>query len=625
MYGNDWFAEAESIEADGSSGVRVSIDSQATVEPGEPPESGVRTEWWVWEAPADGLYTWRLGDSGESSPRYPMMRVSGYSGTDFDNLELVAETGPGAPYDFLIDATGGERYSMAVGFAGNDIAAFEQSYASASLTWGSTPDNDSLMGATALSGVSGSIAGSNAFATTGRGDRSATLGRSTLWWTYEALESGWVRFSVEGEGGPWALTVQRESEDGPGLEVIASSGWQRSEGNAVEVLAELEGGVAYTLALGTRGAGRGGEFRLRWEEAEAPAWLRYVGRLADGDRDSGGESVVIRGTGDLALNGSGNALYLGSRIGLQVFERDGVTGGLDQVQVLETGFDLASAQLIWDPNRDRLLANNCAGWHSFESANGGPRMTDEGELVAIEDPGTCAESLLMDETGSHVYRLGGRRLETFAVEPEGGLRFVEEHSLRWGIPSFALTQDGRHVFVATGSTLWVFDRDPQSGMLSRNEFVHEFGSFWSDRPSPMAISDDGAYLFLFRGGANSVHVFSLADPSSPEHAADLAKFWDASSAWERCRFADARGDSATLDVLCPGLAITARWDPEAGDLIGTDFITPRAADRFNGAPVPEFDGPTGAVATADDTYLYVSTPAQGILVFARVGGTIETD
>ena len=623
LHGNDWFAEAESIGDDGSVGARVAIESRWTVEPGEPPESGVRTGWWAWEAPADGLYTWRLGDSGESSPRYPMMRVSAYSGTDFDNLELIAETGPGAPYDFLIDAAGGERYSIAVGFAGNDIAAFELWYASASLTWGSTPDNDSMTGATALSGVSGSITGSNAFATTGRGDRSATLGRSTLWWTYEAPESGWVRFSVEGEGGPWALTVQRE--DGPGLEVIASSGWQRSEGNAVEVLAELEGGVTYTLALGTRGAGRGGEFTLRWEATEAPAWIRYAGRLADGDRDSRGESVVIRGPGDLAANGGGSALYLGSRIGLQVFERDRVTGGLDQVQVLESGFDLASARLVWDSNRDRLLANDCDGWRSFEPVDGGLRVTDEGQLSVLEDPGTCPEIVLMDQAGSNVYRVGDQRLQTFAVEPEGGLRFVEEHPLRWGIPSSAMSHDGRHLYIATGSSLLVYDRDPQTGMLSQNEFEHGFDSSWSDRPSPMAVSDDDAHLFLFRGGAHRIHVFSLEDPSSPEHTAELPRFWDTNWEWERCGFADVRGDSATLDVLCPGLAITARWDPEAGDLAGTDFITPRTADRFNGAPMPEADGLTGMVATADDAYLYASTRAHGILIFSRVGDISETD
>ncbi|MDE0001601.1 MAG: hypothetical protein OXQ29_02760, partial [Rhodospirillaceae bacterium] len=273
----------------------------------------------------------------------------------------------------------------------------------------------------------------------------------------------------------------------------------------------------------------------------------------------------------------------------------------------------------------RLLANHCDGWHSFEPVNGGPWMTDEGGLAAIEDPHTCAEGLLMDETGSHVYRVGGVRLETFAVEPEGGLRLVEEHSLRGGIPSFAMSNDGRHVYVATGPALWVFDRDQQTGMLSRNGFVHEVGTWYSDRPNPLAVSDDDAYLFLFRGGSNRAHVFSLENPSSPEHRAELSEFWDAEWGWERCGFADVRGDSATLDVLCSGLAITARWNPESGDLVGTDFVTPRTADRFNGAPMPEFDELRGVVATADDANLYVSTPAHGILVFSRVGGIDETD
>ena len=616
LYGNDWFAEAESIGDNGSSSANVTINSRATVEPGEPPASGVRTQWWVWEAPADGTYTWRLEDAGESSPRYPMMRVSVFAGSAFDALELVAESGPGAPFDFQIDATGGERYSIAVGYASDDIAAIEQSYASATFRWGMTPDNDTLTGAAALTGVSGSIMRSNAFATTGRGERSATLGRSTLWWSYEAPESGWVRFSAEGDGGPWALTVHRDSADGLGLEVIASSRWQRSDGNAVEVLVELEAGVTYTLALGTRAAGRGGEFTLGWEETEVPAWLRYVGRLADGDRDSRGEAVVIRGAGDIALNGSGNALYLGSRIGLHVFERDRVTGRLDQVQVLETDINLAGALLIWDRNRDRLLANDCGDWHVFEPVDGELRMTDEGELPASEDPGTCAENLLLDEAGLNVYRVGDQRLETFAFGPEGDVGFVEEHTLRRGIPSSAMTNDGRNVYIATGGYLWVYNRDPQSGTLTRNEFEYDFGSWYSDRSSPLAVSDDDAYLFMSRGGSNRVHVFSLENPSSPEHLADLSNFWGAN--WKRCGFADVRSDSETVDVLCPGLAITVRWNPQAGELVGTDFITPRTADRFNGASMPEFGGLKGTAATADDANVYVSTPAHGILTFARV-------
>ena len=45
--GNDDFAGAEQIPGEASSSHGVGIDSQATVEPGEPVESGIRTKWWT--------------------------------------------------------------------------------------------------------------------------------------------------------------------------------------------------------------------------------------------------------------------------------------------------------------------------------------------------------------------------------------------------------------------------------------------------------------------------------------------------------------------------------------------------------------------------------------------------
>ena len=150
---------------------------------------------------------------------------------------------------------------------------------------------------------------------------------------------------------------------------MASDRWQRYDN---EVLLEAQAGVRYTIALGVRGNGQGGEFTMRWEEAEDPGWLRHAGRLADGDRDSRGSMVEIRDPGDIAIDDSGSQLYLASGIGLQVFDRDAVTGRLDHAQLLETDFDLVSAALLWDPHGDRLLATACGAWRSFARNGGGP-------------------------------------------------------------------------------------------------------------------------------------------------------------------------------------------------------------------------------------------------------------
>ena len=64
------------------------------MEPGEPVETGVRTKWWVWEAPGDGYYTWRLRDTGEVVPTYSKLRVTVFTGSSIEDLQLVAESGP---------------------------------------------------------------------------------------------------------------------------------------------------------------------------------------------------------------------------------------------------------------------------------------------------------------------------------------------------------------------------------------------------------------------------------------------------------------------------------------------------------------------------------------------------
>ena len=101
------------------------------------------------------------------------------------------------------------------------------------------------------------------------------------------------------------------------------------ESDAIEVIFRAEAGARYTIRLGARGAAPGGEFTLRWGESEIPVWLRYAGRLADGDLDTNGTSVQLRSPSSLALNDRGTALYAASRLGLQVFERDPGTGNLN--------------------------------------------------------------------------------------------------------------------------------------------------------------------------------------------------------------------------------------------------------------------------------------------------------
>ena len=209
---NDDIVDAEPIESAPSSEHVIDVDLDSTVEPGEPVETGVRTKWWVWEAPEDGYYTWRLKDTGEVVPTYSKLRVTVFTGSSIEDMQLVAESGPDAvPADFVLRAVGGQRYWISAGFPAGDITAYTQRTASARVIWGPTPVNDSLSSAVPLVGSAGSITGSNRFATIERGERPSALGHSSLWWTYEAPAAGWYRFWIDEFYAPWVLAVYQDA------------------------------------------------------------------------------------------------------------------------------------------------------------------------------------------------------------------------------------------------------------------------------------------------------------------------------------------------------------------------------------------------------------------------------
>ena len=620
--GNDDLVDAEEMPGEASSSHRVGIDDRATVEPGEPVESGIRTNWWVWTAPSDGQYAWRIDELTRptSGPANRVM-VSVWTGEHLSELQLVTTNGAWMSTAFDFDAVEGTRYWISVGLPAADQWAFTSNHwqnTEVTLVWGPTPNNDKVSGAATLEGASGSISGSNAFATGAQGERLDVLGRSTLWWTYEAPASGWVRFAVDGDGGTWALTVHRESADELGdLEVVGASRWQRSDG---EVLFEAREGVRYTIALGVRGGSLGGEFTLRWEEADDPGWLRYAGRLADGDRDSRGNPVEVRGPGALAMDASGAALYLASELGLQVFERDPTTGELGQVQLLESDFDLARAALLWDPHRNRLVADNCNAWRAFAPVDDGLELVDHGDLAAIGDPRRCSQggqTLMMDGDGSNLYRVAPHQksLARFHVDGGGGLRFASEESVRMAV----LSNDGDHLYAANLNQLLVFTRSATTGELSQTDF-EEAIDVWCCERKPLAITDDDAYLYVFDRGGERANLFSLEDPLNPERLATLPQFWPQAfrgGTWsDYCQFAITRNDGG-VDVFCAGLVFTTRWDTEAQRLDGVDWISASHNDRFNGPPMPDFHAPTGFAASPDGRYIYLSTPSHGIVVLGR--------
>ncbi len=612
---NDDVLGAELIESARSSRYVIGVSSRSTVEPGEPVETGVRTKWWMWDAPEDDRYTWRLGGSA-----YPRLRVAVFDGESVEALGLVAEIGPdAAPFDFVFDAVRGQRYWISAGFAAGDVLSYTRRGAIANITWGPTPDNDDVASASALEGEMGSIAGSNRFATTQRGQRTDVLGHSTLWWTYEAPASGWYRFSLDSFGSSWVLTAHRDSADGlGGLEIIRSSTWQKSLSEPPEVVFYAEAGSRYTIGLGTRGAESGDAFGLRWAQTDAPAWLRYVGELADGDTDSGGETVEMRGLGNLAFNESGEALYLGSSLGLQVFERDSETGGLSLAQSFEDYFRRSA--LLWDTHRTRLLVDDCGTWRAFAQVGDDSTFEDRGELTVAEDPGRCPEDLFMDTSGSSLYRIGDEHIDLFAVENSGDLRFVQTHEAV-GLRRALISSSDSHVYAVTDNALHVYARATETGALTRTDAEIAL----SGTGETLAISADDAHLFVFDRSGERTSLFQLEDPANPVLLDSLGAFWErplfgASS--NTCSFASLREGTLIADVFCASSAFVVQWRSLFKFLAGTDYIANTQPDRFNNH-VPDFAFPVDMAASPDGLHVYLTTDRHGILIFERVGG--ETD
>ena len=622
---NDDIDNAELIESAPSSEHVIGVDRDSTVEPNEPVETGVRTKWWVWEAPGDGQYTWRLTDTGEVVPTYSKLRVTVFTGSSTADLQLVAEAGPdAAPFDFVLQAAAGQRYWIAAGFPAGDITAYTQQAAAAKVTWGLTPSNDNRASAAALASASGSITGSNHFATIERGERTAVLGHSSLWWTYDAPDSGWHRFWLDDPFAPWVLTVYKEAGDGFGsLEFVRSSHQPEGiESDAIEVIFRAEAEARYTIRLGARGAAAGGEFTIRWGESEAPVWLKYAGRLADGDLDANGNSVELQGPSSLALNDRGTALYAASRLGLQVFERDLVTGNLALVQWLEDD-DLEDSSLIWDAHRAQLYAHRNGMWHQFAPVDETQRgLRDEDTLLVTGPPGSANRSIdvFMDSGGSFIHAVipSSGQLQVLAFDTPSELRHVqtlEVPDLRHAL----ISNSDSHVYAITSWSLLVFERDAGTGRLTQVTQVRDAG-LWSLGLRAMAISSDDRYLFVFDDNGKRTALFQLEDdPSNPNFLDTLPPFWNEPFwNWDnQCGFASARRGAPAVDVFCTNMAFGVRWQPESGYLEATDHVAPWQPDRFNN-PVPEFGHTRNLVASPDGRHAYLSTK-EGLLVFERVG------
>ena len=621
--GNDDFADAAEISGESSS-ISISSNAASTVEPSEPAETGVRTRWWTWTAPADGRYAWRLVDT-----TYRGLQVTAFASSlggedaNLENLQLLGATGSGAAStEFAFDAVADRRYWFAAGYAMSDLAAFQQSRAYETLAWAPTPENDELADAALLSGASGDVGGSNAFATTERGERAGREGHSSLWWAWEAPAAGWYRFWVDGDAAPFTLAAYQGEGDGfGGLGLIVSSyiGWPGASDGLAEVLFHAEPGVRYWVRLGSPTEASAGKFSLKWDEAAPPTWLKYAGRLGRAQLGFEQWNVVL---GGLAFDDLGATLYMQSDLGLHVLERDAATGALKPIRIIENSL-AASSALIWDSRRTKLYAQGCETWRRFAPVGENRRELSSDDLPAPEGfSGACAEKMFMDPTSEFLFLVSNAGVDTFVFDSSDGLQHVN-HQNSAGLQDAVISRGGGNVHVATNSQLKHYGRDAETGGLS---LISETWSSTSMRT--LAVSDDDRYLFTFSHNGDAT-VFPLdAGLANAQRWKTLPKFGNArwSDQDGRCSFSAIRRDRPAADAFCRNSAFSIAYRPpaadaqELGELTGSDYIANWQPDRFNNL-VPNFR-PRKAIASPDGKHFYVATYEGEILHFERIGNRI---
>ena len=638
------------IDEEASSSLTIELTGSETVEPEEPPETGVHTRWYVWTAPEDGMYTWRLQEASGSHIDNVM---SVFSGEDIEGLQLVATNFDAQVHtrEISFQVVAGQRYWISLGYSASTLRAFDYGLSMLTLSWGRTPANDSVMAALALEGTSGMVSGSNHFATTESGERTGHHGHSSLWWKFEVEEDGYYRFWIESDSMSLTLTIYSIGIDGelaPGaLSFLNAGSSTDASGDGTEVVFSAKTGLRYLVRIGTSGAADGGEFTLNWEQSPFNG-LRYIGRVAGSFEDANGDTVELgpfdSSSLSLAFHADGTALYAGSPSGVHVFERDGETGLLSQVQLIDGFLDTAvdsanfgSGVLQWDPHRSKLYALECnyQKVHTFKPVDSDSRQLAEdrspNSMLNINFNSLCASIqqsndisgiTLMSPYGSFLYyspRWSQALLYVTTFDSSGNLIHVESHGAKYQIKDVAATKSGHFMYFLTNSELTVRQRSVTAGTLTQ---VVDSTQFLDSGPSgAISLTGDDRHLFYVSSSGDQASVYAVdGDALTFQQQEDLSVQFPRSagfSSWP-C-FAHTRNASTSLDVFCRSSAYTLEWKQDTGELKVSDYLEPGQTDSA-GTRVPQFTLKS-SLMSPDGKHAYLAT-LEGIYIFERVGNPV---
>ena len=642
--GNDDFASA--APTFGGFGFGNVEFNDLTVEHGEPAASGVRTAWWSWQAPADGRYTWLVNRIAGFIADEAPLQMAVFAGHDLASLEVVAmdEGDETMELQMAFDARADKAYRVAIGLP-RDAAQVSIPSALLLMQWGPTPENDDFANAVALAGMSGSVRGSNEFATNEKGERTGSLGDSSLWWTFEPAESGWIRFELDGPRGS-KLAIYRIGADGEMVLVRTSQ-----DLGAFAATIHAEAGVRYVLRLGTYyrdadgfGGAQRGDFELSWGPSDPPALLRYVDSVADGTIAGDGSVVELEALGNQAFNADGTELYVASAAGILVFDRDPATGEVNLTDTLEDypvidGFFNPPTQMIWDEAGAALLVAGCDEWLKFTaSADGG--IEHAGSIDGAPCP--LGDVLVEGDFVHHVMKPW--LIETFRFDEghdalsSAGVNMIPD------VSRAAMTADGENIYAIANDageySLIAMERDTETGDLRISTIIEngsvtggEDGTVVQGLSDVRGLTVHGSHLFLSVGsnGADTL-AFDLVDRANPAFLGNQPSF---RGGFGSCQHPLARHDATAVDVACGGGEIFTVQVGADDSLFGSDLARGNGSDSFGNA-IPGNDEVLSFGESPDGRHLYVAgsvfffefDPAVGfvfgyrdqLLVFERVSG-----
>ncbi len=613
---NDMFEFANVLTDDQNGSQFVSTGGGASVEPDEPMESGIQTRWWKWRAPAAGTFTWYWNEA--------TLDVAVFSGSSFSQLEPSMRTDDTTSrLEFAIDANQDEEYWFSIGRKQHEFLAYIPSVSSSTtLSWGATPENNTLDGAISLSGPRGSEDGSVQYATT-ESDGLSGLGHSSLWYTYEVEESGWYRFYVGGSSfQPTRLAAFNRSGENQDLELIMVSrpGGFFSE-YPIEVYVYGEAGTSIVLRVGSTVSHSSSSFTLRWEPSSAPQWLRYLGRIAHGRRDGSGNIAKLPTPGESVFNEDGTALYIATQSGLNTFSRDPESGELTYEN---RSHDIhPQSFLLWDAHRSRLYANHADMWWVYE-----PDEDDSLKLALIDvhyGLGTTTTSntygtpsLYMEPEGNFLYRTLANEQTVYTFDSEGKLVY-------WGgfaVPRRAIfpSQRANDWYSTTNSTIFLDSRIVGSAFFERN------GSHAMSGRNTRVIGSNHAGEYVFVADTYVASVLRK-DFETGELSREASENFFSLGVTD-CGGVFVRNDKLAADVICGRGGYVFEFDSDSEEIdLSDNFVNAgsffRVQDRF-GRIVPRYalTESKSVTASPDGRHLYASTRDHGVLIFERFGNLV---